>query len=208
MSAVIFLALCIILCGCSGEELDQLSIVTCIEISCDESDDNTLYMDAEIINSSNTEDLTEGSYIITASGKNISDCIANLADIESSRLYLGHLRLIIFDKSFLDSNYKNKYNELAEYALKSTELRFNTLLAADIYSDGNAIKAETTSSHNRGIDLNSEIRKSGVSTEIADLINSLYRNDASIDLTNISVTQMADRNVASADHSKIYESKI
>ena len=174
--------------GCTTRELDQIAIVTSMQIS--KAEDQTMIY-AEIIQMGSPDDMAgKSSSIISASGKTLKECLITLNETESRELYLGHLRIILLSTSYLETATPDELSKLADFALKSPQIRFNILLAATDDTTETALKAETTSSKNRGIDLSNEIRKNAVIYDIRDLINciSYYRNTIKLPVANTEKT--------------------
>lgn len=189
--------------GCSSSELDDLAIVTSMQIR-QQSDTLTIY--AEILQMG-PKDATasETSQIISISGNDLADCLRKLDATESRDIYLGHMRLMILGTSYLESAAPETISEIADYALISDQIRFNVLLAASDDSKDIAIKNSTTASGNRGIDLTEEIRKNTVIFDISDLINciSYYRDN--VRLPVIETITADDRKYASISPEKYYD---
>ncbi len=214
---IIITASCLLMSGCGGRELDTLAIVTSIEVSnADEAGDSAggCRMQAEIISMENSESesLPSNSISVTE-GKDMEECIEKLEESESRKLYLGHLRIMIFDGNYLKVKGRDEMEKLADFAVNNTEIRFNTLLlTTDHTADGEVLNAETTATGNRGMDLSDELRLGGgkniKSVEIIDIINQMYFGSSSISLPTITIKDMNGKKIAVIDQENRYEAEL
>lgn len=180
--------------GCAGRELDSIAIVTCLEITADE---DAWHVQAEIVRLYDTEsEPGQNTEIITASGTSFRQCIDNLNEAEVLHVYLGHLRLIIFDRSFLDSASRSDIENIINFTLENYEIRFNTAIAVSTVDFGKAISAESASTGNRGIDLSNRIRSLNTRSELCDLINYAYDEASPVTMPVITVSEMNDKSIA------------
>lgn len=180
--------------GCTNRELDELTIITCIEIGLK---NNAYEMQAEAVRLNDPEaEPGQKTQIITASGSTFTECINALNEVEAPNIYLGHLRLIILNKSFIDNSNHEMIDEIVEFSVKNPEIRFNTELAASNEAFGEAINAQSASTGNRGIDLSENIRKLNTKSELCDLINHIDGYSAPPELPVISILEMNGNNTA------------
>ena len=187
------LVLVMLFTGCSGRELDSAAIVTCLEVTADESG---YRIQAEIVRLYDTEsEPGQNTEIISASGSDLKQCIDALNEAEVLHIYLGHLRLIIFDKAFLDGASRSELEDIAEFALKDHEIRFNTCIAVSTADPGRAVSGESASTGNRGIDLSERIKSLHARSELCDLINNIYSEGAPVSMPVITVSQMNGKNI-------------
>lgn len=190
MSAALFLTFS----GCANRELDELTIITCIEIGLE---NNAYEMQAEAVRLNDPEaEPGQKTQIITASGSTFVECINALNEVEAPNIYLGHLRLIILNKSFIDNSNYEMIDEIVEFSVKNSEIRFNTELAASNEAFGEVINAQSVSTGNRGIDLSENIRKLCTKSELCDLINHIDGYSKSPELPVISILDMNGNNTA------------
>lgn len=177
-----------LLTGCADRELDELAIITCMEVGFE----NGVYsIQAETAQLTDTEsEPGQNTQIITSSGSSFSECVSALNDVESLHIYLGHLRLLILNKSFINSAGADGLKEIADFSVKNPEIRFNTELSASNESFGKAINAQSASTGNRGIDLSTRIRSLNTRSELCDLINYIDGFSAAPEIPVISVSKM------------------
>lgn len=188
------LAFALLLTGCSGRELDSAAIVTCLEVTADESG---YRIQAEIVRLYDTEsEPGQNTEVIAASGSDLKQCIDALNEAEVLHIYLGHLRLIIFDEAFLDSAAPSDLEDIAEFALEDHEIRFNTCIAVSSEDFGRAVSGESASTGNRGIDLSERIKSLNARSELCDLINHIYGEGPPISMPVITVSEMNGKNIA------------
>lgn len=182
------------LTGCAGRELDSIAIVTCLEVT---ADDSAYHVQAEIVRLYDTEsEPGQDTEIIAASGSSFRQCIDNLNEAEVLHIYLGHLRLIIFDKTFLDSISHSEIEDIIRFAVENHELRFNTAVAASAEEFGMAISGESASTGNRGIDLSERIRSLDVRSELCDIINHADGEAEPVRMPVITVSEMNGKSIA------------
>lgn len=188
--------------ACAERELDSIAIVTCLEITADE---DAWHVQAEIVRLYDTEsEPGQNTEIITASGTSLTQCIDNLNEAEVLHIYLGHLRLIIFDKSFLDSASRSDIENIINFTLENYEIRFNTAIAVSAVNFGRAISAESASTGNRGIDLSNRIRSLNTRSELCDLINYAHDEESPVIMPVITVSEMNDKSIAIVNSDERY----
>ncbi len=192
--AAIITVLLLSLTGCTGRELDSIAIVTCLEVT---ADDEAYHVQAEIVRLYDTErEPGQNTEIITASGSDLKQCIDDLNEAEVLHIYLGHLRLIIFDEAFLESASPTDLENITQFVLDSHEIRFNTAIAVSSEDFGSAISGESASTGNRGIDLGDRIHDLHVRSELCDLINHVYGEAAPVSMPVITVSEMNGKSIA------------
>lgn len=204
--SVFFMSL--LLTGCSGRELDSIAIVTCIEITAvpDSRGSQEYRIQAEIVRLSDTEsEPGQNTEVISASANSFRQCIEDLNEAEVLHIYLGHLRLIIFDKSFLDRASRSELEDIADFALENHEIRFNTVIAASAEDFGKAVSGESASTGNRGMDLSERIRGLHVRSELCDLINNLENESDPVSMPVITVSEMNGKSITVVKSEERYE---
>lgn len=197
-----------LLTGCSGRELDSIAIVTCIEVTAAPSGPGSeeYRIQAEIVRLSDTEsEPGQNTEVISASGNSFKECIEDLNEAEVLHIYLGHLRLIIFDRSFLDRASRSELEDIADFAVENHEIRFNTVIAASAEDFGKAVSGESASTGNRGIDLSERIRGLCTRSELCDLINCLEGESGPVSMPVITVSEMNGKNIAIVKSEERYE---
>ena len=198
----------LLLTGCSGRELDSIAIVTCIEVTAgpDSRGSEEYRIQAEIVRLSDTEsEPGQNTEVISASGNSFRQCIEDLNEAEVLHIYLGHLRLIIFDKSFLDCASHSELEDIADFALENHEIRFNTVIAASAEDFGKAVSGESASTGNRGIDLSERIRGLHARSELCDIINHLENESGPVSMPVITVSEMNGKSIAVVKSEERYE---
>lgn len=174
-----FLALMLIFgfASFSKGHLDNISIVTCIEIASD--DKGICRLRAELADTKEDSGSQQGmrTKLLSSEGASLHDAWNNLTRIDSS-IYTGHVRLILLDTETAE---KTGFDELSEFILRSGDIRFNTPVALYDSKAGDILDAETLVSGNRGLDLSRSIRSASsagtnVNTEAFQIINSVGEN--------------------------------
>jgi hypothetical protein len=207
LKLLLLLALTLLcLSGCAKRELDSIAIISCLEVT---KANNVYSIQAEIVRLTDSEtEPGQDTEIITANGKTFEECINNLNETEVLHIYLGHLKLIIFDKAFLDSAEINDFEEIAAFSVKNPEIRFNTVLAVSDQDFGKAINARSASTGNRGMDLSRRIRELNTHSELCDFINCLDGYIAQLSLPVITVSDMNGIDTSIVKNTKRYNFKI
>lgn len=192
--------------------LDNISIITCLEIASDET--GTYQLRAELADTKGDDSGGSGessgssgggSSVISSQGKSLSDAWKELCTLDSS-IYAGHLRLILLD---LDTAKKYGFEELSDFILSSEYLRFNTQIALYDAKAGNILDAETLISGNKGLDIGRNIRntaaaKLNVNTEAYQVINSIGRKDRPLYFPVIAAVQTGERKIASVEDTAVF----
>lgn len=162
----------------SKGHLDNISIVTCIEIRAD--DDGIYRLRAELADTkeSGGESQNAGTKLLSAEGSSLFHAWNNLNTIDSS-IYTGHVQLILYDITTAE---KTGFDQLSEFILNSNNIRFNTPIAMYDAKNGDILDSETLVSGNRGLDLSRSIRNAAsagtnVNTEAFQIINSVGEKD-------------------------------
>lgn len=153
--------------------LDNISIITCIEIQ--KSDDDIYHMRAEIADTSGGDAKPSEANLISAEGMSIKEAYQNLSNIDSSSIYTGHVRLILFD---LDTAEEEGFENLADFILDNDDMRFNIQIALYDSKSGDVLETETFITGNKGLDVSRGIRNAAakgtnVNTEAFQVINSI-----------------------------------
>ena len=172
-----FIALMLIfgLASFSKGHLDNISIVTCIEVM--EDEEGIYHLRAELADtkgSSQGQPQDTGTKLISADGTSLQNVWDNLIMIDSS-IYTGHVRLILID---LETAERSGFEELSEFILDSGDIRFNTQIALYDAKSGDVLESETFVSGNKGLDISRSIRNAAaeeknVNTEAFRVINSI-----------------------------------
>lgn len=152
-----FIALMLIfgLASFSKGHLDNISIVTCIEVM--EDEEGIYHLRAELADtkgSSQGQPQDTGTKLISADGTSLQNVWDNLIMIDSS-IYTGHVRLILID---LETAERSGFEELSEFILDSGDIRFNTQIALYDAKSGDVLESETFVSGNKGLDISRSIR--------------------------------------------------
>lgn len=172
-----FIALMLIfgLASFSKGHLDNISIVTCIEVM--EDEEGIYHLRAELADtkgSSQGQPQDTRTKLISADGTSLQNVWDNLIMIDSS-IYTGHVRLILMD---LETAERSGFEELSEFILDSGDIRFNTQIALYDAKSGDVLESETFVSGNKGLDISRSIRNAAaeeknVNTEAFRVINSI-----------------------------------
>lgn len=176
--------------------LDNLSIVTCIEIQ--KTQDGIYHMRAEIADTGgNTDTKPTEANLISADGMSIREAYLKLSEIDSSSIYIGHVRLILFD---LDTAEEDGFEDLADFILESNDLRFNVQIALYDSKSGDILESETFITGNKGLDISRGIRnavatEANVNTEAFQVINSVGEKGPIL-FPVIGMMKMNDRMIA------------
>lgn len=189
----------------SKGHLDNISIVTCLEIRKLSGDLYTVR--AEIADTvGSAESGTSQSNILSANGPSIGEAFLQLSRLDSSSIYTGHVRLILYD---LAAAREDGFEELSEFILDTKDIRFNVPVALYDADSGDILEAETLITGNKGLDLERGIRnavseKTNVSSEAFQVINSVGDEDYRLSLPVISIHETGDKTVAYIDDTAVF----
>lgn len=189
----------------SKGHLDNISVVTCLEIR--KLSDDLFTVRAEIAETAeSTGSGSSVSEILSANGTTIQDAFRQLSRIDSSSIYTGHIRLILYD---LTAAREEGFGELAQFILDADNIRFNVPVALYDAECGDILEAETLITGNKGLDLERGIRNAvsggrNISAEAFQVINSTGDDDYLLSLPVISIRETGDRTVAYIDDTAVF----
>ena len=176
--------------------LDNISIVTCIEIQ--KTQDGIYHMKAEIADTGGSSDTKPSeANLISAEGMSIREAYQKLSEIDSSSIYVGHVRLILFD---LNTAEEDGFEDLANFILQSNDMRFNIQIALYDSKSGDILDSETFITGNKGLDVSRGIRNAAatgenVNTEAFQVINYADEKTAIL-FPVVSTIKMNDRTIS------------
>lgn len=189
----------------SKGHLDNISIVTCLEIR--KLSEELCTVRAEIADTAGSaESGASQSNILSANGTSIADAFTQLSRIDSSSIYTGHVRLILYD---LSAAREDGFAELSEFILNTQDIRFNVPVALYDADSGDILEAETLISGNKGLDLERGIRnavaeKTNISAEAFQVINSAGDENYDLSLPVISIRETGDKMIAYVDDTAVF----
>ena len=202
-----FIALMLIfgLASFNKGRLDNISIVTCIEIQ--ESEDRIFTVRAEIADTvGSAESGSSRTNILSAEGTSIQNAFDNQERIDSSSIYTGHIRLILFD---LNTAKKRGFQELSDFILNTDDIRFNVQVALYDAKTADILETETLISGNKGLDIERGIRNAvsagtNISAEAFQVINSLGSEESLLLLPVISAWKTGDHMIAYINDTAVF----